>query len=141
MVVKYSHTRKQKLANKLEKIEDKKDLKAVKNIIYKNNPNLEVAKKSKHLVMYFQNLTDNTYVELDNYIQKKLLKKCAEKIQDINDLETTISNESETINNFLYIDDNSNNNSIKYKYSNREKNLMRRKRYETTINEMNGTQR
>jgi hypothetical protein len=136
MVVKYSHTRKQKLANKLEKIEDKVDLKAIKKIIYKHNPDLEVAKKSKHLVMYFHNLTDKTYTELDNYIQKKLLKKCAEKIQSINDIETTLSNESETLNSILSVSDNE---TIKYKYSNREKNLMRRKKYESTINEMNGT--
>ena len=138
MSAKYSHTKKKKLAEKLEKLTNKKDLKIVKQIININNPNMDVLKKSSCVLMYFHNLTDKTYVELDDYITKKLLKECAKKVQHMNELESAMSDDLHDVSSANSGNEQEKKN--KYKYSNKEKNLIRRKKYEKALNELNGTE-
>jgi hypothetical protein len=143
MYAKYSHTKKKKLAEKLEKLTNKKDLKIVKEIINTNNPDMDVVKKSSCVLMYFHNMTDKTYSELDDYITKKILKECAKKVQHMNELESAMSENprSEDLNDASSINSsNKHEKKNKYKYSNKEKNLMRRKKYEKALNELNGTE-
>lgn len=139
MSTKYSHTKKKKLAEKLEKLTNKKDLKMVKKIIYDNNPDMDVVKKSTCILMYFHDLTDKTYSELDDYITKKLLKECAKKVQNMNELESAMSSDCNNLSSGSSGSKKEKKN--KYKYSNKEKNLMRRKKYEKTLNELNGTEK
>ncbi len=131
----YSHTKKKKLAEKIMGLKDKKDTKMIKNIIFKHNPDISVVKKSNGILMYFQNLENETYYELNKFIENKLLFECEKKIKNINSLENMFSSDaisSET--------EEKKNNKSSYKYSNKEKNLIRRNDYERSLNEMNGTE-
>ena len=138
MSAKYSNTKKKKLAEKLEKLTNKKDLKMVKQIINENNPDMDVVKKTSCLLMYFHNLTDKTYAELDDYITKKLLKECAKKVHHMNELESAMSSDINGLSSNSSSENKEKKN--KYKYSNKEKNLIRRKKYEKALNELNGTE-
>ena len=129
----YSHTKKKKLAEKIMGLKDKKDTKMIKAIIYKHNPNISVVKKSTGILMYFQNLENDTYYELDNYIDNKLLAECEKKIKDINNLESVFSSD-------IMSSEEKKSKKSSYKYSNKEKNLIRRNDYERSLNEMNGTE-
>lgn len=131
----YSHTKKKKLAEKIMGLKDKKDTKMIKNIIFKHNPNISIVKKSTGILMYFQNLENETYYELDKFIENKLLFECEKKIKNINSIENMFSSDpvsSET--------DDKKSSKSSYKYSNKEKNLIRRNDYERSLNEMNGTE-
>ena len=129
----YSHTKKKKLAEKIMGLKDKKDTKMIKAIIYKHNPNISVVKKSTGILMYFQNLENDTYYELDNYIDNKLLAECEKKIKDINNLESVFSSD-------IMSSEEKKSKKSSYKYSNKEKNLIRRNDYDRSLNEMNGTE-
>lgn len=62
--------KKKKLAEKIEKITEKKYLLKIKDIIIKNNPELEVTKNNNGLFMKFQSLKNDTYIELEKIINK-----------------------------------------------------------------------
>ena len=137
MSTKFSHTKKKKLAERISNITDIKELKTIKKIIFDFNPDLPVSKNPSGMLMYFQNLEEETYTELENFLDKKILKECAKKVKNINNLESILS--SDILSSSNVISDNSDQHVSKFKYSNKEKNIMRRKNYEKKINEINGT--
>jgi hypothetical protein len=66
----FSIEKKKRLAEKIEKITEKKYLLEIRNIIIQNNPTLEITKNNNGLFMKFQSLSDKTYDEIEKLINK-----------------------------------------------------------------------
>ena len=100
----------------------------VKQIIFDENPDIHVTKKSGSILMYFHTLNDSTYIKLE-----KLLKNIdREKIQDakkhLSDNKSYIQTDT--------IPCDSTTESVSentFKLSNREKNIIKRREYEKAI--------
>jgi len=73
----------QTLADRIEKIHSKKDLKIIKSIIEKNNPDDEFTKNSNGYFIEFQNKTPQTFYELNKFINKLEKKRLQEIASDI----------------------------------------------------------
>jgi hypothetical protein len=70
---------KKKLKEKIEKLSTRDLIEKIKNVILKNNPNLAYTKNSSGVLLFFHNLTNETYERIE-----LLLKKYeAEKIKSI----------------------------------------------------------
>ena len=131
----YSFTKKKKLAEKIMKIQNKDQLLKIKKIIFDENPSLSVVKNSTGILLYFQNLKTSTYYKLENYISNNTLKKCIKKMNNIESIENTIFSD-------LNVSSSENLSIVKqseYKYSNKEKNIIKRKNYEETLNKINSS--
>jgi hypothetical protein len=132
----YSHKKKEKLANKVSKIKRKKDLVNIFKII--NGENDNVTENNNGLFLFFHNLQYETYIKLENYL---------------NHMNNSSNSDNNSDNNNSYSDELSfkkeykpysidefpsqRNFSPKLKYSNKEKNLIKRQRYDDNINNEN----
>jgi hypothetical protein len=128
----------EKLARKISKIRNQKNLEKIRDIIINNNPDLKITENSNGVFMCFNNLTNNTYLLLDNFIKNITAVSSNSSFENIN---STIS---ETFNNNITFDDNSAlsnskvvSNSIKL--SNKEKNILKRKMYANQLDIENNT--
>ena len=111
----YSLNKKRKLADIIHKIDNKKDLKKIKDIIYENNPEISVIQTNSTLLMYFHNLNNNTYYLLDEYISNIANISSDDKSYNYQNTQKAKSDEI--------------NNKTKYKYSNMEKSIIKSKMY------------
>jgi hypothetical protein len=135
-MTKYTHAKKKKLAEKISKITNKSEMKDVKKIIFNSNPELAFVKHSTGILMHFESLNEETYATVEEYLNKKILKDCAKRVKNINNMESAMSSDM-----ILSSSDADNNtDSSNFKYSNKEKNIMRRKNYEQALNEINGNE-
>ena len=66
----YTFEYKKMLKDRIEKIADKKILEKIRDIIFKQNPNINVSQNSSGMLLFFHNLTDSTYNKLDSFLQK-----------------------------------------------------------------------
>lgn len=129
----YTNTKKKKLIDKINKLQTKNEFIDIYNIIQKNK-SIPITETKDTTALYFHNLDDDTYYEIDNYLKvnSKKNKKNNESI------ETSISTTDEYI---PYSNDDfaeQKDVNPKLKYSNKEKNLIKRKRYDQTLNKENG---
>lgn len=123
MSTKYSFEELEKMADKISKIKKRKILEEIRDIIIKNNPNIKITENSNGLFFHFHNLSNETYDKI-NILIKKLTK--SKKNSDSDQLSSEYipySNEE-----FPF------NTTSKLKYSNKEKNLIKRKIYDSEIN-------
>ena len=74
----YTLKKKKNLAKKIGKITSKKDLCNIYKIIKENNT-FESKEVNKHLFMYFHNFSNETYREIDKYINTYKKKKREKK--------------------------------------------------------------
>ena len=142
----YPHSKKKKLVEKIEKLTERKDLLKVKDIIFEHNPDLSSVKNATGILLYFHKLTVPTYQALEKFLNKKLLKECAKSVKNINTMESVVSSEMNVSSTGKSTGTGSGSKKKKskkkegYRYSNKEKNIMRRNNYEKTLNEQNGTE-
>lgn len=137
----YNFERKKKLANRINGIRDKPLLRAIRDIIYKENPGIIAKKSSGGYLMYFQNYTPITYLKIDNAINKYEMRK-REKSYDSNS-SAKFSNKSNTVTessdkpNITSSEEPNDYNRMytRLRYSNRERRLIKRQQYEDIINE------
>lgn len=61
---------KRKLKERIEKITKRECIEKIKQIIFKNNPNLSYTQNSSGVLLFFHNLSDVTYEKLDSYLKK-----------------------------------------------------------------------
>ena len=117
----YSYNEKKRLANDLSNIKKKKYLNKIGKIIMKYNN--KYVENDNGTFMFFNNLKEETYNELD-----KLLIKINKK-KKLND--NCISDKSLSDSNYQpYISEDHNlSNDSSIKFSNKEKNLIKRKQY------------
>jgi len=124
----YTFDSKKKLKEKIEKITEKKQLHRIKDIIFKCNPDINVSQNSSGMLLFFHNLSDDTYIKIDNYISKLDKDKIREITASLTDEEVKIKIND----NYLY--KNSNNN---IRLSSVEKNLIKKKNYYEKLNQEN----
>ena len=125
----YSYEKKKRLADKISKIKKKEDMVKILEIIYDDNKN--ITENQNGTFMLFHNLDDSTYNKLEAYL-KTLSKKR-------NTNSVTSDSISEKKEYKSYVEDELEQSSINLnmKYSNKEKNLIKRSRYDNLINSEN----
>jgi len=133
----YPIERKKKLASKISELRNKEDLKKIKKIIFETNPNIAVNKDSGGILMFFQNLTNDTYINLDNYMKEIELRKITKRTNKITRISEKLQNESEANYSSCHSDrmliSGNDPRNAEFKYSNKEKNIIRKKEYEKII--------
>jgi hypothetical protein len=119
---------KKKLKEKIEKLNTRELIEKIKNIILKNNPQLSVTQNSSGVLLFFHNLTNETYEK----IELLLKKHDAEKIKSIEILSDEKSNlTSEQVLNLKEPIHNNN------RLSSLEKNIIKKKDYYEKLKEEN----
>ncbi len=130
-----SHTvftmdKKRKMASKISDIRNKSDLKMIKCIIFEENPDISVNKESGGMLMFFQNMTQKTYERLDKLlteIDNNALTKTTTGV------DTHQSDKlSDNYNNSSYLTSHT-----RFRYTNKERSIMRKKEYDTMITNQN----
>lgn len=114
----YDSEKKKRLANRISKVKNKKHLVHIYEIISKNNVN--ITENNNGMYMYFQDLSNSTYKELDIYL--KSIRKNTESNNE------TLSTEKKEYTPYTqdefpdqeYL-------GAKLKYSNKEKNIVKKK--------------
>ena len=130
----YSHKRKKKLADKISKIRKKKDYVKILQIIKEDKK--DITENNNGLFMYFHDLNDETYYKLENYLHN--LNKKRNYYPDSTSEGQTSSISQKEYNPYVTDEFPSQKGiSPKLKYSNKEKNLIKRKRYDKNINSEN----
>jgi hypothetical protein len=140
-MTKYTFDQKKKLATQLSKIRNKTDALYVYEIINKLNDKCPTKENNKKTLLFFHELTDETYDELEKFI--KLLKKKKRKLSQLqtsDSIDTISQSQSTSQTNTDYkpyaIDEFPSQKDFtpKYKFSNKEKNIIKRKNYDNKIN-------
>lgn len=130
----YTHDKKKKLAEKISKIKKKEVLVKIFEIIYADNKN--ITENNNGLFMFFHKLQDSTYEKLENYIKELNNKRQLNKSTTLTESDSTEKKE------FIpYSKDEfpaQDGMGPKLKFSNKEKNLIKRKRYDKYISNESG---
>jgi hypothetical protein len=116
------------ILKKIENVKERKHVEKIKEIIYKENENLSVTKKSDGILLFFHNLNQSTYKKLDIFF---------DKIDNEKILKATSYSESLNMSTHLSISDNTDTNqeynSPQIKLSNTEKKILKKKEYHKQI--------
>jgi hypothetical protein len=115
---------KKKLKERIEKLTEKEHIEKIKQVILKNNPELSYTQNSSGVLLFFHNLTDNTYQKLDMYLRKIDTDKIR-KITTLTDEELVTPNLSEKIQ------------VSNIRLSSLEKNIIKKKDYYEKLKEEN----
>jgi hypothetical protein len=128
----YSYDKKKRLAKKISTLKRKKDMVKILEIISEDDTN--ITENQNGLFMFFHKLNDSTYHKIDLYLRSTTKKKTSEN-SDKNNFVSYAKNEfSDTKGKGKTISEN----NPKLKYSNREKNIIKRQRYsERLLSESN----
>jgi hypothetical protein len=110
-----------KILKKIEAIKEKQYIEKIKEIIISENPNISFTKKSSGILLFFHNLSQNTYKRLDLFFEKLESEK-------LNTISVTFSE-----NNNLSNSDDSIYDSPHVKLSNSEKKILKKKEYHKQI--------
>lgn len=127
----YTHDRKKKLAERISKIKKKEMLVKIFEIIYADNK--DITENTNGLFMFFHKLKDSTYEKLEDYLRKCEPKRKRKLNTDGSSTETDSVEQKEFV---PYTQDEfpgQEGMSPKLKFSNKEKNLIKRKRYDRTL--------
>lgn len=92
-----------RLLTRIENTKEKHHRKKIKDIIFKENPNLSTTKKSSGVLFFFHNLTQSTYKKLDQYFSKmdaEKIEQLSASIKDLTDDNTDDFEKSEKSANF-----------------------------------------
>jgi len=129
----YTHKKKEKLAHKISKIKNKKKLVKIFEIIQEEKK--EITENNNGMFTYFHDLSTKAYIKIVAYINK-LHKKSIDYIDSITS-DDTMSDKKEY--KPYSTDDFPSQNGLspKLKYSNKEKNLIKRRHYDKSINSNN----
>ena len=126
---KYTHDEKLKLAGKIKKIKKKEDMARILNIILEDNP--KYMENKNGMFMFFHKLEPCTYAKIEKEL--RLINKKSKCYTDSINSES-VSEKKEYV---PYIQDefpSQQGMSPKLKFSNREKSLIKRRRYDKHIN-------
>lgn len=126
----YSAEKKKRLASKISRMRNKKNLKHIRKILFEENPQLDVSKNKTGQLMFFQNCTYETYIRLEKFITLLEEKKLTKSMEESDSIRHTLSSEMDDTTATDYTKSRT-----RLRYSNHEKKLIRRKKYEKIISE------
>jgi hypothetical protein len=132
----YTHEMKKKIVNKIKKIKKKEDIGKILNIVLADNPSYMENKNG--LFMFFHKLEDSTYDKIEAE-----MRNINTKIKYYTESSINSETASEKKEYKPYVKDefpSQQGISPKLKFSNREKCLIKRRRYDKNINQDNGSQ-
>ncbi len=118
-----------KILKRIETVKERQYIEKIKDIIITENPDISFTKKSSGILLFFHNLSQNTYKRLDLFFEKLESEK-------LNTISATFSES----NNLSNSDDSNNSNvydSPHVKLSNSEKKILKKKEYHKQINNTN----
>ncbi len=121
----YSHEKKKKLAERISKLKKKEDMVKILEIIYQDNK--DITENQNGLFMFFHNLNNVTYCKIEAYLKSSTIKKSSEVDETASEKEYTPYDTNE------FPDQDTL--SPKLKYSNREKNIIKRQRYDIQLSD------
>lgn len=121
----YSFEELEKMVDKISKIRKKKYLEGIRDIIIDNNPEIKITENANGLFFHFHNLTNETYSKINNLL-KKISRVKSSDSDHLSSEYIPYSNDE-----FLFSSDN------RLKYSNKEKNIIKRKIYDKELNNIN----
>lgn len=126
----YPSEKKKRLANKISRMRNKNNLKRIRKILFDENPQLDVSKNKTGQLMFFQNCTYETYVKLEKFVTLLEEKKLSKSMKESDSIRQTLSSEMDdtTVTDYTT-------SRTRLRYSNHEKKLIRRKKYEKIISE------
>lgn len=129
----YSYEKKKRLAERISKLKKKEDMVKIFEIIYQDDKN--VSENQNGLFLFFHTLNDSTYHKIDLYLRSTTKKKSptdstSEQQSDKTEYSSYVKNEFPDQENL----------NPKLKYSNREKNLIKRQRYDDHLNSENNSE-
>lgn len=136
MEIEYSFEQKEKLVEQIQKLKKEQHFIDILEIITKHNPDINITENQNKKLMYFQNLKPITYIEIEKYIKKTTIKRFLSKSSDNTDTQNTHIN-SENLQDDMKKSSTDNepfSDNPRLKYSNKEKNLIKRKKYDEQIN-------
>jgi hypothetical protein len=126
----YTYDDMEKLSQKIKKIKKKKYLEEIRDIIIDNNPKLNVTENSYGIYLCFNELRNETFIKLEKYVKKCLELEEATKTNSefnfINSLHSDKEEEKKTNTNFF-------DNNSRLKFSNKEKNLLKKRLYDKAL--------
>lgn len=129
----YDHNKKMELVKKINKIKKKEYLLNIFKII--THYSKDYTDNNNGVFIFFHNLEDEVYEKIENYVNKiyKMYKKPSLNIYDIcnselSDSQNFISDSQNFISDTIELDNDKN-------LSNKEKQIMRRKKYEKYLNQ------
>ncbi len=124
-IEKYTFEFKKKLKERIEKINSKDHVEKIKQIIFKNNPNISYTQNSSGVLLFFHNLTEITYQKIDTYLKKIEFEKIKQlTTTNISDEDIIAPNVSENFTNNIRL-------------SSLEKNIIKKKDYYEKLKEEN----
>lgn len=121
----YSHDKKQKLADRITTIHKKEYMIKIYEIIKEDN--IQISENNNGLFMFFHKLSDQTYYKIEQYL-KQISKKGEECPDKINEY---VPYACDDFPEQIHL-------TPKLKYSNKEKNIIKRQRYDAYINNNDG---
>jgi hypothetical protein len=132
----YSHEQKEKLARKINKIKNKQKLIDILKIIQKDELYGGITENDNGLFMLFHKLNDETYFKIEK-ILKKNIKTTSDNpnTEPYTDSAHTESYNENTITSYS-ADNYQFDNQSRLKYSNKEKNIIKRKLYDDALNDI-----
>lgn len=123
----FSFEKKKKLATGIQKLSSKADLVQIKKIIVENNPELAFMKNSNGYFMQFQNLSNETYIKLSDFMNEKDMQKKKKMLKEIES--EILSDEINTL-----TDNVSDKNMLKkLRLTNTENHILNRAKYEKEL--------
>lgn len=137
----YPYEKKKRLAKKISTLKRKEDMVKILEIIYADNKN--ITENQNGLFMFFDKLNDSTYHKIDLYLRSLVKKKTIDG-EGASTIDITTDESSEK-NKFVTYAKNEFSDTIlkstsetpKVKYSNREKNIIKRQRYSEQLHSEN----
>lgn len=122
-----------KILLKIEGLKERKHIEKVKKIIFEENPDLSTTKKSSGVLLFFHNLTQDTYKKLEIFFNKldndkinKITSTLSESYdKNLSDIEPTTEPTTEPTSEPT--------SEPKIKLSNAEKKLIKKKQYHKEI--------
>lgn len=128
----YSSDKKKRLADKISKLKKKEDMVKILEIIYEDNKN--ITENQNGLFMFFHKLNEQTYYKIEQYIKKINKRHMSEDRSD------ALSDKKEYKS--YSADDFPEQEKLnpKLKYSNKEKNIIKRQRYDEHLNNENNSE-
>lgn len=129
-----------KILKNIEALNERKHIEKVKKIIFDENPNLSTTKKSSGILLFFHNLTQDTYKKLDLFFDKLETDKIVKITNKLSEsYEKTLSDIDTESNQFAYSvhvaksSESPPSKSSQIKLSNAEKKLIKKKEYHNEI--------
>jgi len=121
----YTHEQKEKLARRISKIKNKQKLIDILKIIQKDASYDGMTENNNGIFMLFHKLSNDTYFKIEKYLKKNFNITSDDQFTD-----------SQSINIDSYTNDFDLDNQSKFKYSNKEKCIIKRKLYNNALNDL-----